>query len=517
MSATDVQRQTAYDAPLRVCARTADDRLLSLRRIVRLSVLQRPSIAAVCAGAIVAASFATQLAGAVPSSYWLLLGVIAAAGIAIAAAEPPRSRALSLNVFAIALAMRVLWLLGATLAGRSASPFLGPDSSTYWEGALDLVSQQFRLGVLAPSYYGTYDVGQYYLFASVIRIFGAHLVCLQLLNAGLSALAAPLAFAIGRLTVPRGARAIGLFVALSPSLTALSAMDLLKDPSVIFAMLLALLATVRLIRERAMRRLAGPGIAALAAFLYLRTTRFYAFAYIEYATLVAVALAILLCGRIGARRRAGLATLVFAFAAAEVIPIPAGWPPTPVLFAAQVGYVFDTPAMRFYSTGLVHRFRHGGEAEVVRAPQDLATMTANLARRVLGPFPWIPPQRWNLRTLQAGDYFLYPGMLLWYAMLPFVALGFALAGRATFRRSARLSTALSVLWLFTAGYMLQYLLINVSYRQREAIVPLLLVFAWGGIVYAWERPRLARWYGAYWAALAILAAAHLSVRALIRA
>ena len=108
-------------------------------------------------------------------------------------------------------------------------------------------------------------------------------------------------------------------------------------------------------------------------------------------------------------------------------------------------------------------------------------------------------------------------MLLWYAVLPFAALGFAIAGRAMFRRSGRLSTGLAVLWLFTAGYSLQYLLINVSYRQREAIVPLLLVFVWWGIVYAWERPRLARWYGAYWAALVLLAAAHLSVRALIRA
>ncbi len=494
------------------------DPLRSLRRIVRLPVLRQPSVAALCAGVVLVSLFAAQSMAGVPASVWLLLGVLAAAGFAIAATEPRRTQIVSLNVFALALAMRVLWLVGAAVAaGRGATPLLGPDSSTYWEGAIDLVSQHFHLGVPPPTYFGTYDVGQYYLFASVVSVFGAHVVCLQLLNAGLSALTAPLAFGIARLTVPRGARAIGVFVALSPSLTALSSMDLLKDPSVIFATFVALLATVRLLRERAVRRLIGPATAALTAFLYLRMTRFYAFAYIEYATIGAIGLALFLCGRAGARRRAAVATLLCMFGLAEIIPAPVGWPPTPVLFASQVGYVLGTPSMRFYSPGLMHRVRSRQQPEIDRGPQDVATAAANLVRRVLGPFPWIPPSGWSLRTLQTGDYFLYPGMLLWYAVLPFVVIGFAIAGRATFRKSARMPMGVAVLWLFTAGYSLQYLLINVSYRQREAIVPLLLVFAWWGIVYWWERPRLTRWYGAYWAALVVLAVAHLGLRALIRA
>jgi hypothetical protein len=494
------------------------DSVRSPGHLLRLAVLRRPAIATVCAAVIVIACSAGQWAAGLPASVWLLLCAVVAAGVAIAATEPRRMRIVSLNLFGLALAMRVLWLVGATIAaGHGTNPFLGPDSSTYWEGAIDLVTQHFRLGVEPPTYYGTYDVGQYYLFASVVSLFGAHVVCLQMLNAGLSALTAPVAFGIARLTVPRGARAIGVVVALSPSLTALSAMDLLKDPSVIFATSVALLATLRLLRERAALRLIGPAVAGLGAFLYLHMTRFYAFAYVECATIGAMGLALLLCGRAGARRRAAVAALLCVFALAELIPVPAGWPPTPILFASQVGYVLNTPAMRFYSPGLVHRFRYAHQPEVERGPQDLATATVNLIRRVLGPFPWIPPSRWNLRTLQAGDYFLYPGMLLWYAMLPFVAIGFALAGRATFRRSAHMPMSLAVLWLFTAGYSLQYLLINVSYRQREAIVPVLLVFAWWGIVYWWKRPRLTRWYGAYWAALVVLAVAHLGLRAFIRA
>jgi hypothetical protein len=492
--------------------------LSSLSSLVQLSFLRRRSVAAFAVLPIVLASAVAQHLDAIPSSYWLLLALIATAGLGVAAAEPQRARSISLNVFAIALAVRVLWLIAATLAaGKGAAPWLGPDSSTYWAGALDLVSQHFSLGVPPPSYYGTYDVGQYYLFASVVAVFGTHLVCLQLLNAGLTALAAPLAFGIARVTVPRGARVIGLFVALSPSLTALSSTDLLKDPSVIFATLVALLATLRLIRERSVRRLLGPAVAAVAASLYLRTTRFYAFAYIEFATVAAVVLAILLCGRMGARRRAAVAALVITFGAAEILPVAAGWPTTPALFAAQIGYVLGTPVMRFSPESVARRFRHGASPAVHREAQTPAAVAANLVRAVLGPFPWILPNHWTMRVLQAGDYFLYPGMVLWYAILPFVTLGFALAGRATFRRSDRLPLGLTVLWLFTAGYSLQYLLLNVSYRQREAIVPLLLIFAWWGLAYAWHRPRLTRWYGAYWAALALVAVAQLGARALIGA
>jgi hypothetical protein len=494
------------------------ERLLSLRRRARLSILKRRSVAGVCVGVIVAASLAVQWTGDIPSSYWLLLTLIAAAGAAIARAEPARTRSISLNLFAIALTVRVLWLMAATAVARHAGgPFLGPDSASYWEGALDLASQHLRLGVPPTAYYGSYNVGQYYLFAAVVALFGPYLVCLQMLNAGLTALAAPVAYAVARLTVPRGARAIGLFIALSPSLTALAAVDLLKDPSIIFATLLALFAILRLMRERSARRLVVPALVALAAFLYLRTARFYALAYIEAATCVAVALCVLLSGRIGARRRAGLAVLALVFVAAELIPIPAGWPTTPVVFASQVGYVMDSPGMRFYSAGFLRRFRHWKYTELDEVVEGPAGAAADIARRLLGPFPWILPQRWNLRTLQAGDYFLYPGMLLWYAILPFVAIGFAIGGRATFQRTGRRSIGLSVLWLFTAAYVLQYFVINLSYRQRESIVPLLLVFGWWGIVYAWQRPGLTRWYGAYWAFLTCLAIAHLSLRAMIRA
>jgi hypothetical protein len=128
------------------------DPLRSLRRIVRLPVLRQPSVAALCAGVVLVSLFAAQSMAGVPASVWLLLGVLAAAGFAIAATEPRRTQIVSLNVFALALAMRVLWLVGAAVAaGRGATPLLGPDSSTYWEGAIDLVCQHFPLGVPPPT------------------------------------------------------------------------------------------------------------------------------------------------------------------------------------------------------------------------------------------------------------------------------------------------------------------------------------------------------------------------------
>jgi hypothetical protein len=66
---------------------------------------------------------------------------------------------------------------------------------------------------------------------------------------------------------------------------------------------------------------------------------------------------------------------------------------------------------------------------------------------------------------------------------------------------------------FSGAYLLLYLAVNLSYRQRDALFPLLIVLA----VIAWDRVRQWRpwrwWYGAYWVALGLLATAHLAARA----
>jgi hypothetical protein len=129
-----------------------------------------------------------------------------------------------------------------------------------------------------------------------------------------------------------------------------------------------------------------------------------------------------------------------------------------------------------------------------------------------GPFIWILPSRWNFEALQTSQFFLYPGMVVWYALIPLILVGAAVTGwRIVTRREQRFG--LVFIWFFSAVYFTQYCLINLSYRQRDVMLPLLLVFAYLGLsaastVRGWER-----WYAAYWALLLATAVTHLAVRA----
>ena len=83
---------------------------------------------------------------------------------------------------------------------------------------------------------------------------------------------------------------------------------------------------VRLTRERNGVALAAYFAGGLVIALYLRTGRFYSFAYLELAFLAAVAFMMIL--RITVFQRALAAALVvIIFLVGEVVPAPASWTP----------------------------------------------------------------------------------------------------------------------------------------------------------------------------------------------
>lgn len=506
---------------------------------VRLHFLSSPVVSRSAGGFAALMLMAGDALLPVRSSFWLIVGIVVVCAAIISWSERTRARTVSVNLFMLALAIRVTALLVFTGAAlREGGPFLGPDSTGYFNGATEIVARGFDLGTNPLVFFGTYDISHYYLFAVAIRFLHADLFGLQTLNIGLTALAAPLSFAIARNVLPRVARAVGLFVAFYPSLIVLSAVDLLKDPSVVFATLLSVWAILRIVRARTLRPVLFYSLPAAIALMYLRTGRLYSFAYLEAATAAAGMWVIIFPRRLCFRTRAAAAGLLFVFSAAEIVPARVGWPISPTLFVSQVQYALGTPTMRIYSAGLVDRLEqrnrtearygqmlatapgqtlevpHGHTLEVPHG-HTLPSFAANLLRRVLGPFPWIPPQHWTFREIQSGDYLLYPGILIWYGILPFLLVGLLIESRRLFRRDdVRFATAF--LWIFTVLYFAQYLVLNVSYRQREVIVPVLFLFACLGVLHVVARRRFALWYGAYWTALGLLAAAHISVRAWLK-
>lgn len=487
------------DAQVRVPAR--------IRRWADLRWLASARLFVATAGTGLLIVVLQQLSLAAPPSAIVAASVCAAA-MAFALVNPRRTRLVVLNLFAMAFTLRLAALSAFYMAAvQEGGPFLGPDSLGYLEGARELVRRDFALDSVPPTFFGTYNLSAFYFFAAPVWLLEADLFALQTLNAGVSALAAPVIYAIGRETLPRGARLLGLAVALYPSLIVLSVVDLLKDPSIMCATLLAVWAILRLMRTKELRSIVAPAAVALIALLYLRTGRFYTAAYLEVALAGTLIWARVFRGTRAFRLRAASLALLLIVLACELVPAMWRWPPTPLLYADQVARVLGSPGFWFRTSGLFSRFQEDHE------PFSLALLPVNIAKRLIGPFPWIAPEEWTLRTLQTGDYLLYPGMLIWYAMLPLVIVGLVSVG-AGLRNAPALRPPVVLVWLFAVPYLLQYLILNLSYRQREVMIPLFALFAWIGLVAACSRGTFPRWYRLYWVSLFVLAAAHLIARAL---
>lgn len=456
----------------------------------------------------------------VNGSYLAVVALTLAAGTLVALSEDRDARLVSGALLVWALLLRCAALICCfAWAAAQGGPFLGPDSTLYFDTAHDLARRGFQLDALPVIAFGTYDVGQFYLFAAGIRWLHADLFGLQTINCGLTALAAPLAYGAARVLVPRGAIWIGLLVAVHPTLIALSSIDLLKDPSIVCALAALVWALVRIIAAHDARAIAGFAAVALVAACYLRVSRFYTFTYVEAGFVAAMAVAWRARTRLTARRMA-LAVIVGVFLLTEGVPARAKWPPTPVLFLSMASYTLDTPALRAYAPGLFDRLRVGGAGGTggEQAAPDwragLLTLPANMFRRVFGPFPWIAPADWHFKVLQDGQYYLFPGMLVWYALLPAIVAGLGLTAVRMWRREES-RTGLVMLWFFVVIYFAQYLTINLSYRQRDVTLPVLLIFGWIGLTWGREISRARIWYSRYWAVLCVIAGTHILVRAFI--
>jgi hypothetical protein len=455
----------------------------------------------------------------------LVLGsIVSGVALLLALTEPRETRATFVSLFAWGYLLRLVVLMVLYAAVAAPVSMLGPDSSTYLRMSRLLADSALRIR-LHPAYFlGTYDAGPYYLSASVLYWLNGDLFTLKLLNCGLTALVGPLIFSWFRLTIPRFATLAGFVVAVHPSVITFSTVDLLKDPAVLFFTTLAVWALSRILVSPRIPPQLGFGLIGTAALVFLRLSRFYVVFYLEVAVT-----AVILAGWLGRpwRRRTGLASLVGVlaiFLVAELGPMQFHWPSSLTMTAQAVG--FKRYPFGAYAPGLVNRLP-GGRGQTwrpfasrlnssaslpVRTAVEAAVQGANLFRRLYGPFVWVPPERWDVPTILGGDYLLYPGTLIWYGLLPFVGLGLLATGRRLCGGEER-DPILAASWLFVVVCFTQYLTISQSYRQRDVLLPFLLVFAFIGLQRAVSHPRW-RWaYAAYWGCVIVLAAGHLFVRA----
>ncbi|MCC6164921.1 MAG: hypothetical protein IT182_16350 [Acidobacteria bacterium] len=478
--------------------------------------------------------------------------------------------------------VRWLALVAAVVAQRSlGTVVLGGDGQQYLSRALYLAASGFSLDVSPIVEFGTYDVGPYYYFATVIGGLGQNLIALQMTNAAVSSLVPPLTYAMAHRLVPRHAMWIGIVLALYPTAMVFAVLDLLKDPSVVLATVTAFCAIVYLIEDDA---ILAPGRRATLLFLilaslsYLHLSRYYSMLFLGLAMLVSVGF--LVAWR-RARPRRALMQVAVVWVLAEGIFLPFGWPPSPAMLSSSAQSVLDAADIAHRATdvqgadepltsptprrrpGIVARERalpqlseslriagggrsDAGDGAVVSPSTGLHTRDGSrnvgmkgaaptavkvetvayqalpeqsgvkgrvidVSRKLLGPFVWVLPPDLSLRTVMVGDYLLYPGMILWYIAWPFMIVGVVWTSILTVRGRAPLM--LGCLAVFAGLYLALYVGVNLSFRQRDALLPFLLILAAGGydVIRDW---RAWPWgYGVYWLGLVGLAAAHLVARA----
>lgn len=503
------------------------------------------------------------------TSYLLSFGLITIIAAACAMAHDREERPVFLSLFAGALLIRFyaqLALYKWSIAGGG--PFLNPDATLYLHRSLFLAADNFQHALTPQLYFGTYDCAHYYLFAALIKFGGADMYGLQMFNACLTALVGPLVYGAARAVLPRYAVPLGVVVALSPTLIAYGVNDLLKDPGVIASAMLTIWAMARLSRAERPAAQVSLILVGAAALAYARMSRFYVAPFFATAFIGAWIITRLATGMsprtLIPRSRLAIGVVVI-FLIAEIVPLQLGWPPSTVMVANQVSATLDTPAMRIYRAGLFDRIGSNPEDDTLetrrksgassRAVNDILrdfsrgarlpsaleaeqeaererqlenpvkrsvervplsrraiTVAANGFRKFFGPFPWVMPPSWDPKTILHSDVLLFPGMLLWYAVLPLgLGGGLFLAWQAVQRRNVQLP--LLVAAGIVAVFLAQYLVLNLSWRQREFMFPFLLVLAFFAIEQGWTKPLVRYGYVTYWTLLVLLAVAHLSVRA----
>jgi hypothetical protein len=371
-----------------------------------------------------------------------------------------------------------------------------------------LVARHFELDVHPTAAFGTYDVAAFYVFGAALAL-GANLLGLQLLNSAFGAGAAVATYFASRQIFPAHAWLLGLIVACHPSLVLLSSAGLLKDPAIMFAAAVFVAAALRGLREEKWPRAVVPWAVAGLALVFLRTSRFYVAAYLEIGLLAVAALAAL-AGPFRERRHIILGALA-AVAIGEIVPWVLGWPFSVLLLISQISHVLGHPLMLYGAGGFTESLLGVDVAAGERSEGVFRAVDA--LRRIFGPFVWMIPNRWDRATLfYRGDYLLYPGTIVWYATIPYLAFGLWTAA-GDIRRKALTRAWLVLLGVFSVIYLAQYVLINLSYRQRDAMFPLFLLVAVAGYQESSRHPRWRSIYLAYWMALGVMALTHLALRA----
>jgi 4-amino-4-deoxy-L-arabinose transferase-like glycosyltransferase len=284
-----------------------------------------------------------------------------------------------------------------------------------------------------------------------------------LANAAAGGYAVVLAYRIARDLAGRdAARIAGLLTALCPSLILWSSLNL-KDALAILSILLVLRGAQLL----AARPRAVPLLVCATGLAILSQLR----GYLALVILFATAIAWILPRLRGRRAPVTMAALVVC----GVLAVAFVGPIEELTEEADLVQVDRARHALAYGGSAYH-----GDANVSTPAAALRFLPTGLAYFLLSPAPW---QLGNARQLMT-----LPEMLVWYALLPQVAIGLVVALRSRYARA--LPVVLFALFA-TVSYALVESNLGTAYRHRAQVLIPLFIFAAVGIAARRER-RCAR-------------------------
>ena len=333
------------------------------------------------------------------------------------------------------------------------------DSQTYdYFGAA--VAESWSHGSWIHSWTSTLEGGVnrgfIYFVAAVYYVFGRNVLLVQFLNGIIGALTPVVIFEIGLILYDRRvATTAMLFTAFFPQMIFWSA-ALYKDPMVMLAIAVNILAVFRL-RQGLKPTWVAAYLLSAGALVWLRF-------YIFYATAAATAAGLLVRDRRGAA--IGLASQL-----ALVVGIIVLLLYTPVgREILQQSHFFDLELLSNSRTDLARAGSgFAARADVSTFKGILAVLPVGVLYLLFAPFPWTVS---GIRQALA-----LPDILMWYALVPFLLLGIASAGR-------RLRQTMPI-FVFTTALTLAYgaFLGNVgtAYRQRTQIMMFYFLFVADGL------------------------------------
>jgi len=373
-----------------------------------------------------------------------------------------------LQLFAWALLIRMLVATGIFMFNMQ--EFFGGDALTYdffghaqmkaWQGDsfYKVIADRFTSG--QASAWGMVNV-----IAVIYSIIGRNTLAIQFVNSVIGAATAILVFHCAQHVYKniRVARIAAICVAFFPSLVLWSAQGL-KDAPIVFFLVLAILASLRLNEKLSLKH----GAILVAALFSILSLRFYVF----YMIAVAIAGGFI----IGFQKFTPTN-----FARQFVVILLVGVSLTYLGVTRYATQQFD----RFGSLETLQRSRtdlsragsgFGQEVDVSTTQGALSTIPIGLVYLLFAPFPW------QLASLRQSITF--PEMIIWWLSFPLLVLGIWYSMKYRLRQIAPIlifTTMLSIAYSIFQGN------VGTAYRQRAQLLVFYFIFVAVGFVLVKEK------------------------------